>query len=58
MSDINVVIAGKQYRMACEDGQEDRLLGLASQFEGVPLEDQRKIGRGNAIDLYNLPLAP
>ena len=31
---------------------------LASQFEGVPLEDQRKIGRGNAIDLYNLPLAP
>jgi predicted TIM-barrel fold metal-dependent hydrolase len=30
---------------------------LASQFDGVPLEDQRRIGRTNAIKLYDLPLA-
>jgi hypothetical protein len=29
---------------------------LESQFEGVPLEDQIRIGRTNAIDIYNLPL--
>ena len=29
---------------------------LAAQFEGVPLEDQIKIGRTNAIDFYNLPI--
>ncbi len=29
---------------------------LASQFEGVPLADQRRIGRENAIELYKLPL--
>ena len=33
MSDINVVIGGKQYRMACEDGQEERLRQLAQEFE-------------------------
>lgn len=31
---------------------------LASQFEGVPLEDQIAIGRNNAIKCYNLPLEP
>jgi predicted TIM-barrel fold metal-dependent hydrolase len=30
---------------------------LEKQFEGVPLEDQIKIGRTNAIDIYKLPLA-
>jgi predicted TIM-barrel fold metal-dependent hydrolase len=29
---------------------------LASQFEGVPLEDQLRIGRTNAIKFYDLPL--
>ena len=33
MSDINVVIGGKHYRMACEDGQEERLRQLAQEFE-------------------------
>jgi predicted TIM-barrel fold metal-dependent hydrolase len=29
---------------------------LAAQFDGVPLEDQIRIGRTNAIDFYNLPI--
>jgi len=34
MSHINVTINGRQYRMACEDGQEPRLLKLADDLEG------------------------
>jgi predicted TIM-barrel fold metal-dependent hydrolase len=30
---------------------------LESQFEGVSLDDQRRIGRTNAIKFYDLPLA-
>jgi cell division protein ZapA len=30
---INVTINGRQYRMACEEGQEQRLLQLAEGFE-------------------------
>jgi predicted TIM-barrel fold metal-dependent hydrolase len=30
---------------------------LEKQFGGVPLEDQIRIGRTNAIDVYDLPLA-
>jgi cell division protein ZapA len=33
MSHINVTINGRQYRMACEEGQETRLLKLAESFE-------------------------
>jgi cell division protein ZapA len=33
MSHINVTINGRQYRMACEEGQEERLLKLAESFE-------------------------
>jgi cell division protein ZapA len=29
MAQVNVTINGRQYRMACEDGQEDHLLRLA-----------------------------
>jgi cell division protein ZapA len=34
MSHINVTINGRQYRMACEEGQELRLLKLAETLEG------------------------
>jgi cell division protein ZapA len=30
---VNVTITGRQYRMACEEGQEARLLNLAESFE-------------------------
>jgi cell division protein ZapA len=33
MSHINVTINGRQYRMACEEGQEARLQQLADSFE-------------------------
>ena len=33
MNHINVTINGRQYRMACEDGQETRLLQLAESLE-------------------------
>jgi cell division protein ZapA len=33
MSHVNVTINGRQYRMACEEGQEARLLKLAENFE-------------------------
>jgi cell division protein ZapA len=34
MSHVNVTINGRQYRMACEQGQENRLLRLAENLEG------------------------
>ena len=33
MSHINVTINGRQYRMACEEGQEVRLLKLAENLQ-------------------------
>ena len=33
MSHVNVTINGRQYRMACEEGQETQLLELAESFE-------------------------
>jgi cell division protein ZapA len=33
MSHINVTLNGRQYRMACEEGQEVRLLKLAESLE-------------------------
>jgi len=36
MSQVNVTINGRQYRMACEDGQEGHLMKLAqSLVEGI-----------------------
>jgi cell division protein ZapA len=32
MPEVNVEIDGKKFRMACEDGQEEHLLGLAGRF--------------------------
>ena len=32
MAQVNVTISGKTYRMACEDGQEDHLAGMADQL--------------------------
>ena len=33
MSEVNVTINGRQYRMACENGQEEHLLGLAQDLD-------------------------
>jgi cell division protein ZapA len=44
MSHINVTINGRQYRMACEEGQEARLLNLAESFEARIGELRGKFG--------------
>jgi cell division protein ZapA len=33
MSHVNVTINGRQYRMACEDGEEDHLVQLAQDLD-------------------------
>lgn len=33
LSQVSVTINGRQFRMACEDGQEDHLLKLANDFD-------------------------
>jgi cell division protein ZapA len=33
MSQVSVTINGRQFRMACEDGQEDHLLNLARELD-------------------------
>jgi cell division protein ZapA len=44
MSHVNVTINGRQYRMACEDGQEERLLKLADDLESRIGELRSKFG--------------
>jgi cell division protein ZapA len=34
MAQVNVTINGRQFRMACEDGQEGHLLNLARDLDG------------------------
>ena len=34
MSQVNVTINGRQFRMACEDGQEGHLMNLARDLDG------------------------
>src|SRR3954451_339475 len=44
MSHINVTINGRQYRMACEEGQEVRLLKLDESLETRVGELRGKVG--------------
>ena len=44
MGQVNATIAGRQYRLACEDGQEDHLLGLAKELETRIIDLRRKFG--------------
>jgi cell division protein ZapA len=44
MSHINVTINGRQYRMACEEGQEVQLLKLAEGFESRIQDLRGKFG--------------
>lgn len=40
MAQVNVTINGRNYRMACEDGQEDHLMRLAGDID-ARIEDLR-----------------
>lgn len=44
MSHVNVTINGRQYRMACEEGQETRLLRLADMLESRVTDLRGKFG--------------
>jgi cell division protein ZapA len=44
MGQVTAFIAGRQYRLACEDGQEDHLLGLAKELETRIIDLRRKFG--------------
>ncbi len=41
MSQVSVTINGRQFRMACEDGQEGHLMNLARELD-TRIEDLRK----------------
>jgi cell division protein ZapA len=44
MKHVNVTINGRQYRMACEEGQEARLVGLAKDLDLRIAELRGKFG--------------
>jgi cell division protein ZapA len=44
MAQVNATIAGRQFRLACEDGQEEHLLKLAQDIDARIVELRRKFG--------------
>lgn len=44
MAQVTATIAGRQFRLACEDGQEEHLLALASDVDSRIAELRRRFG--------------
>lgn len=44
MTQVNTTIAGRQFRLACEDGQEDHLQSLAHDIDQRIIDLRRKFG--------------
>ena len=44
MAQVNANIAGRQFRLACEDGQEEHLQALAKDIDARIIELRRKFG--------------
>ncbi|HZT26632.1 MAG TPA: cell division protein ZapA [Pseudolabrys sp.] len=44
MAQVNATIAGRQFRLACEDGQEDHLLSLARDMDERIAKLRQKFG--------------
>lgn len=44
MGSVNVTINGRQYRIACEDGQEEHLGRLATEFDARIAELRERVG--------------
>lgn len=44
MAQVTVTIDGKAYRMACEEGQEEHLIGLAQNFDQYVGHLKRQFG--------------
>jgi calcineurin-like phosphoesterase len=49
---VNATIAGRQYRLACEDGQEDHLLALAKDLDGRIEELRKKFGEKQSMGYF------
>ena len=45
MAQVDVSVNGQSYRIACEDGQEDRLVDLAAMVDEKVLELVNQIGQ-------------
>jgi cell division protein ZapA len=44
MAQVNATIAGRQFRLACEEGQEDHLQSLAKDIDQRIIDLRRKFG--------------
>lgn len=44
MAQVSVTINGRAYRMACDDGEEERLLGLGRRFDSTIEELRASFG--------------
>jgi len=55
MAEVNVTINGKQYRLACGEGEEQHLVSLAQDIDGRI--DQLKTGFGEVGDMRLLLMA-
>lgn len=44
MAQVTATIAGRQFRLACEDGQEEHLLALAGDIDGRIAELRQRFG--------------
>ena len=44
MTQVNATIAGRQFRLACEDGQEEHLQALAKDIDQRIIDLRRKFG--------------
>ena len=44
MGQVNTVVLGRQFRLACEDGQEEHLLALARAVDTRIIDLRRKFG--------------
>lgn len=44
MGSVNVAINGRQYRIGCEDGQEEHLTQLATQFDARISQLREQVG--------------
>ncbi len=44
MAQVTTTISGRQFRLACEDGQEEHLLALASEVDGRIADLRQRFG--------------
>lgn len=52
MPQVNVTIAGKAYRMACGEGEEQHLAGLAELYDGKITEMRQAFGEIGDMRLH------